>query len=66
MTAICIKCWDGDALIKMHLDGSGEFECSACDATFNCEEVRDTLAAMQGRWAKLIGWAEAYPADDAK
>ena len=64
MNAICIKCWDKDALVKMHLDGSGDFECNTCDETFTCAEVRDTLAAMQGKWAKLLGWAESYPADE--
>jgi hypothetical protein len=63
MNAICIKCWNPDALVKMHLDGSGEFECAECEETFTCEEVKDTLEAMQGKWSKLIGWAESYPKD---
>jgi hypothetical protein len=64
MNAICIKCWDPEALVKLHMDGSGVFECNECEETFACSEVRDTLAAMQGKWAKLIGWAEAYPQEE--
>ena len=66
MNAICIKCWNVDAVVKMALDGSKEFECVECGERFTCAEVRDTLAAMNGRWAKLIVWAESYPADDAE
>jgi hypothetical protein len=61
MDAICIKCWNPDALVKMHLDGSGEFECAECEEVFTCKEVRTTLEAMQTQWAKLLEWAEAYP-----
>jgi hypothetical protein len=65
MNAICIKCWSPEALVKMHLDGSGDFECDECGETFTCQEVRDTLEAVQGKWSRLIGWAESYPKEDA-
>jgi hypothetical protein len=65
MRAICIKCWDPDALVKLHMDGSGDFECAECDESFTCEEVRETMEAVQGRWAKLIGWVESYPREEA-
>lgn len=64
MNAICIKCWNPDALVKLHMDGSGVFECEECGETFECGEVRDTMEAMQTKWARLIGWAEAYPKDE--
>ena len=63
MHAICIKCWDPEALVKMHLDGSGAFECAECEESFTCEEVRGALDAMQKGWGKLIRWAESYPKD---
>lgn len=66
MNAICIKCWNPDALVKMHLDGSKEFECAECEETFTCQDVRETMEAMQKGWSKLIKWAESYPADEAK
>jgi hypothetical protein len=61
MKAICIKCWNPDALVSMDLDGTGEFECHACEERFTCEEVRQTLDAMKTSWERLIGWAESYP-----
>ncbi len=65
MNAICIKCWNPDTVVKMHLDGSGVFECAECDETFTCDEVKDCLEAMQSKWVKLLTWAEAYPAEEA-
>jgi hypothetical protein len=64
MKAICIKCWDADATVKLHMDGSGDFECGGCDESFTCAEVRDTLDAMKRGWEKLIGWAESYPVEE--
>jgi hypothetical protein len=61
MNAVCIKCWNPDALVKLHMDGSGEFECDECEETFTCADVRKTMEAMQTAWAKLVGWAESYP-----
>lgn len=61
VNAVCIKCWNPDALVKMHLDATGDFECGECEETFTCEEVRDCLDAMKNQWEKLIGWAESYP-----
>jgi hypothetical protein len=61
VNAICIKCWNPDALVKMHMDGSGVFECAECGEEFKCEEVRETMEAMRAGWEKLIGWAESYP-----
>ncbi len=66
MRAICIKCWDEDALVTMHLDGSDTFECAECGEKFSCSDVRDTLRAMRNAWEKLLVWAEAYPKDDAE
>lgn len=64
MKAICIKCWDADAVVTMDLDGSREFECRECSERFTVEEVRDALDAMKAGWDKLIGWAESYPAEE--
>ena len=63
MKAICIRCWDAEALVQMDLDGSGEFECEGCNERFTCAEVRQTIDAMRTSWEKLIGWAESYPKD---
>lgn len=65
MKAICIKCWNPDAVVCMDLDGSQDFRCLECDEVFGCGDVRDALDAMQKGWAKLIGWAESYPAEEA-
>lgn len=64
MKAVCIRCWNPDALVQMDLDGSREFECAECNERFTCEEVRDALDAMKAGWEKLIVWAEAYPAEE--
>ena len=67
MNAICIKCWNPDAVVTMDLDGTCDFHCVECDETFTCEEVRKTLEAMQKGWGKLLKWAESYPqAEEAK
>lgn len=63
MKAICIKCWNPDAVVRMDLDGSKEFVCVECEETFSCQEVKDTLAAMQKGWSKLLTWAESYPVE---
>lgn len=60
MKALCIKCLNPDALVSMHLDGSGYFECGECGETFHCEEVRRALEGL-ANWPKLLKWAEAYP-----
>lgn len=64
MNAVCIKCWDTDAVVRMALDGTREFSCAECDETFTCDEVRDTLAALQKGWGPLLKWADAYPTDE--
>lgn len=64
MNAICIKCWNPDARVDLHCDGSGTFECTECGETFDRDDVRVTLEAMQKGWAKLIKWADAYPQEE--
>lgn len=64
MNAICIKCWDPDATVTMDLDGSCLFRCRDCDEEFEPSEVRDCLQAMQGKWARLLKWADAYPQEE--
>lgn len=64
MTAVCIKCWNPDALVRMHMDGSACFECAECNETFDTDEVRTCLDAMRTKWAKLLAWADTYPTDD--
>lgn len=64
MKAICIKCWNPDAVVSMDLDGSREFCCIECEERFTCEEVKETLEAMQKGWGKLLKWADAYPKDE--
>lgn len=64
MRAICIECWDKDAVVCLDMDGSGQFRCGGCDAEFTCEEVRDKLEAMKAGWSKLLAWAESYPAEE--
>lgn len=64
MKAICIKCWDKDAVVMMDLDGSKQFHCGSCDEDFTCQEVKDTLDAMKQGWSKLITWAESYPQEE--
>jgi hypothetical protein len=63
MRAICIKCWNPDALVTMDLDGTKQFRCTECEEEFECKEVRETLEAMKAGWEKLIGWAESYPGE---
>ena len=64
MNAICIKCWNPDAIVKLHLDGTKDLECGECEEVFNCAEVRDCLAVMQGKWAKLLKWVDACPDEE--
>lgn len=64
MKAICIKCWNPDALVKLHCDGSGMFECAECGEEFDRDAVHSALAAMRKGWAKLIKWADAYPVEE--
>lgn len=61
MNPICVACWNPDALVVMHLDGSGYFECQECNETFHCEAVREKLDAMKAGWEKMLKWAESYP-----
>ncbi len=63
MKAICIKCWNADALVCMDLDGSREFKCQECEERFSCEEVTACLEGLKKGWAKLLKWAEAYPTE---
>lgn len=63
MKAICIECWNQDAVVSMHLDGSKDFRCGECEAEFTCEDVRGKLAAMQQGWDRLLKWADAYPTE---
>lgn len=64
MNAVCIKCWNPDAVVKMAMVEEWAFECAECGEEFTCEEVRGCLSAMQKQWAKLIVWAESYPKDE--
>lgn len=63
MDAICIKCWNPDARVDMHLDGSCTFECTECGETFDRDEVRCCLKALEAKWVKLLKWADAYPTE---
>lgn len=63
MRAICVECWNPDALVMLDMDGSGNFRCDTCEAEFTCEDVRAKLEAMQAGWSKLLTWAESYPAE---
>ena len=65
MNAICIKCWNPDAVVHMDLDGTCQFECKECGETFDREDVRSCLQAMNAKWERLLKWADAYPEDDA-
>lgn len=53
MKAICIKCWNPDAVVTMDLDGTKEFQCVECEERFTCGDVRETLEAMKKGWEKL-------------
>jgi len=64
MKALCIKCWDPEAVVNMDLDGTCQFECRECGETFDRGEVRAALDAMRKGWAKLLAWADAYPAEE--
>jgi hypothetical protein len=66
MRAICVECWNPDALVRMSLDGDSVFRCDECEAEFGCDDVRAKLEAMQAGWAKLLTWAESYPAEEAE
>jgi hypothetical protein len=66
MKAICIKCWNPDALVTMDLDGSGKFHCTECEEDFDRDEVRECLDAMARRWKRLLAWADAYPAEETE
>ncbi len=61
MNAVCIKCWNPDAVVNMDLDGTCQFECRECGETFTPDEVRECLDAMQKSWGRLPKWVDAYP-----
>lgn len=60
MGAICIKCMNPDAIVKLHLDGSRDLECGECGEVFKCEDVRAAMDAMKN-WEKLLPLIEAFP-----
>lgn len=64
MNVVCIKCWDADAVVKLHLDGSNELECNECGETFTCGEVREKLDAMVKGWGRVLKWIEAVPVEE--
>jgi hypothetical protein len=64
MKVVCIKCWAEDSLVKLHLDGSNDFECEACDETYTCDDVRATIEAAK-QWEKLLKWVESAPTEAA-
>jgi transcription initiation factor IIE alpha subunit len=59
--AICIRCWNPEAVVVMNLVPDANFTCNDCGEDFTCADVREQLNAMQSKWAKLLAWAEAYP-----
>lgn len=63
MNALCIKCWNPDAVVKMSLVEEWGFECAECGEEFTCEEVKEAIEAMQKGWGRLLKWAESYPKD---
>ncbi|MBM3983646.1 MAG: hypothetical protein FJ304_25920 [Planctomycetes bacterium] len=63
MQVTCIKCWDADALVKLHLDGSQVFECEGCDEKFECADVRGMIEVAK-KWAAVLKWVEAAPVEE--
>lgn len=64
MNVVCIKCWDADAVVKLHLDDVDTFECEGCSETFGCGEVREKLDAMRKGWERVLKWVEAAPVEE--
>jgi hypothetical protein len=64
MNAICIKCWNPDAMVTMDMDGTCLFHCGECNEDFTPDEVRESLKEMQSKWGKLLKWVDAYPKDE--
>ncbi len=60
MQVTCVKCWDADAVVKLHLDGTQTFECEGCGETFECAHVRQVIDAAK-RWERVLAWVEAAP-----
>ncbi len=60
----CLVCGDDDALVKLHLDGDGVFECDDCGKCFTIEEVKASPRARSLPWSRIIPWVEAYPLTD--
>lgn len=65
MRAICVECWNPEALVGMDLDGSGTFRCGECSAEFTCVDVRSKLEAMKKGWDRLLKWADSYPKEES-
>lgn len=65
MRAICIRCWNPESVVKMHLDGSGDFECSECQETFGPDEVEAAFSSAKAAWSRILEWARAYPTEQA-
>lgn len=64
MGVVCIKCWHEDAIVKLHLDGTNEFECNECGEMFTCGEVREKLDAMVNGWGRVLKWVETAPVSE--
>jgi transposase-like protein len=63
MNVVCIKCWSENSLVKLHLDGSNEFECAGCEESFTCEDVRAAIDAAK-KWEKVLKWIDAAPEEE--
>lgn len=61
--AICIKCWDADAVVSIDLDGTRDFHCAGCNETFTADEARAAIDGVKKGWEKLIAWVDAYPVE---
>jgi hypothetical protein len=57
MNAICLKCLDPDAVLKLDLADGNTISCESCNEEFSVIDVRRVLDG----WAKLLPWLEANP-----
>jgi hypothetical protein len=52
--AVCIKCGDADAIVRVNLADVTEFRCDSCEAEYTADDVREFLHG----WTRVLAWLE--------
>ena len=55
--AVCFRCGDADAVVRVNLADTSEFKCDGCDSEFSAGDVREHLAS----WQAVLAWISTAP-----